>query len=478
MQDGFRLGILKDFSDDYLELFGEMFSTEYSVTREQRIENGKRYITEIKSKNLRETKESLKQEKDEEVLKTISNILTTLKQRKLDLFKSDPEELEAVLNEAKNTFTAKKKQEFWDRQPRVYSEEEKQAFEKQLEQKSEKDEEFTTMEEKFAEYLNSTYSKVNKIEEYAVKMLRMRSSVVREVTSKMQEFFISDLIKNSKESEVPQFSKAAARMFFRAKELNYREFVQYTKWDYQITDLPKAALELVQKCAESLKKSGAIRNKFYDESIKAYITDPECLKYMKTKYRREQEYTSYKEENGIASLKSHAKPSNWQLTGDRKQIEHKKLYKNVYQYVENEDQVFAIRYQNTYRAIIDRVRKKIEIALSSQSQNKNELYQEQFQEQIDQVRQEVIEKYGTLDLTSEQKEEYIALKTEQGLANIEEKMALQLSSDYLAGMTDRSFNDVAVKTGYITQESLQNSVRVQSSSKTIQNLADAMAEGR
>ena len=94
------------------------------------------------------------------------------------------------------------------------------------------------------------------------------------------------------------------------------------------------------------------------------------------------------------------------------------------------------------------------------------------------TRAEVIEKYGTLDLTSEQKEEYIALKTEQGLANIEEKMALQLSSDYLAGMTDRSFNDVAVKTGYITQESLQNSVRVQSSSKTIQNLADAMAEGR
>ncbi|MGN1311187.1 MAG: HD domain-containing protein [Clostridia bacterium] len=478
MQDGFRLGILNDFSDDYLELFGEMFSTEYSVTREQRIENGKHYINEIKSKNLRETRESIMQEKDEEIKREISNILTTLNQRKLDLFKSDPEELEKVLNEAKNTFTAKKKQEFWDRQPRAYSEEERQEFEKQLEHKAENDEDLTTMEEEFAEYLNSIYSKVNKIEEYAVKMLRVRSSVAREVTSKMQEFFISDLIKNSQESEVPQFSEATARMFFKAKELNYREFVQYTKWDYQITDLPKAALELVQKCAESLKKSGAIRNKFYDESIKAYITDPECLKYMKTKYRREQEYTTYKEENGIARLKSHATTHDCKWKNDKKQIAHKRLYKNVYQYVENEDQVFAIRYQNTYRAIINRVEKKIKIALSSESQSKNEFYQEQFQEQIDQIRQEIIEKYGTFDLTPEQKEEYIALKTEQDLANIEEKMAIQLSSDYLAGMTDRSFNDIALKTGYITQESLQNSVRGQSSSNTVQKLADAMAEER
>lgn len=35
---------------------------------------------------------------------------------------------------------------------------------------------------------------------------------------------------------------------------------------------------------------------------------------------------------------------------------------------------------------------------------------------------------------------------------MEEKMAIQLSIDYLSGMTDRSFNNLAIKTGYMTHE--------------------------
>ena len=35
IQDGFRLGIYKDFPDDYLEVFGEMFSTSFARTSEE-----------------------------------------------------------------------------------------------------------------------------------------------------------------------------------------------------------------------------------------------------------------------------------------------------------------------------------------------------------------------------------------------------------------------------------------------------------
>ena len=54
IQDGFRLGIYKDFPDDYLEVFGEMFSTSFARTREEKIANARTIIEQIKQKRLRE----------------------------------------------------------------------------------------------------------------------------------------------------------------------------------------------------------------------------------------------------------------------------------------------------------------------------------------------------------------------------------------------------------------------------------------
>ena len=38
-------------------------------------------------------------------------------------------------------------------------------------------------------------------------------------------------------------------------------------------------------------------------------------------------------------------------------------------------------------------------------------------------------------------------------------MAIQLSTDYLAGMSDKSFIDVAIKTGHFTPEIVENAER-------------------
>ena len=42
---------------------------------------------------------------------------------------------------------------------------------------------------------------------------------------------------------------------------------------------------------------------------------------------------------------------------------------------------------------------------------------------------------------------------------MERKMAIQLSTDYLAGMTDRSFAEIAIQTGHLLPDVLKNGVR-------------------
>ena len=60
-------------------------------------------------------------------------------------------------------------------------------------------------------------SETQKIIEFTGKKLRVRSAVVAEVTSRMQEFFINDLLKNSKNSGILQFSPTGNNYFLEPK---------------------------------------------------------------------------------------------------------------------------------------------------------------------------------------------------------------------------------------------------------------------
>lgn len=461
MQDGFRLGILKGFSDDYLELFGQMFSSEYPGTREERIECGRRIIDQMKQQNLREKRQTrdfmLSQDKD--VQKALSAILEKVKQRNIDINTVNIETLQNLFDKEKDSFRKKRIRAFFKTKGVNIPEEQKNGLEASIVAKLEEGITLNEIEEQFAEELNTIASQVNKIEEFGTKLLRTRSSVVYEVTSKMKEYFINDLIKNSQNSTTPQLSNAGWDMFFKAKSLNYSEFVKSTNWNYQTEEYPEAALGLVEECSESLIKSGAIRNKFYDSVVRKHVTDPEALQYMKTQYRPEIIYTSYRKEHGIGDLKSLAKPTTGTFTGSKEQHALIKLYGDLYSYVQNEDKVFAVRYENTFNAIKTRVAQKINNALTVSHQSKNSLYRAKSQEQIEEIRKEVARIYGTTELTPQQREEYISQKIQCELKQMEKKMAIQLSTDYLAGMTDRSFAEVAIQTGHLSPEVLKNGVR-------------------
>ena len=478
MQDGFRLGILKGFSDDYLELFGEMFSTDYPGSREEKIECGRRIIEQMKKQNLREKRETrdfmLRQAP--EVQKALTAILSRVMQQGLVVNEENVAAIQEIVEQEQANFRKKKIQDFFETKGAGIPEEQRDGLEEAIAKKSEEGISLDEMEEAYAEMLNTAQSQSNKIEEFVTKMLRTRSSVVYEVTSEMKEYFINDLIRNSKNSTTLQFSPAAWTLYLKAKDLNYKEFVKSTNWDYQTEEFPVAALELVEECAESLVKSGAIRNKFYDEDVKQYVTDEEARKYMRTKYRPEESYVSYRKEHGIGDLRAVAKPSSAKFTGTKEQHTLMKLFQDLYSYVENEDKVFAIRYENTFHAIRTRVAQKINNALTAGYQSRNSLYKEKSQAQIDAVRQEILQTYGTLDLAPEQKEEFIAKKIEEALGQIEQKMAIQLASDYVAGMTDRSFADIAIKTGHLSPDVLANGVRGTTESEKVNKIRQDLQE--
>lgn len=490
---GFRLGILKGFSDDYLELFGEILSTDYPGSkREEKIECGRRIIEKIKAENLREarnTKEFLANQSTDVQL-ALTNILDRIQKEKIDIYTGDITVIQEIVEQEKEAFKKKRIQQFFETKGTDIPLEQRQGLEDRILQKLEAGIELDQIEEGFAENLNRINSERNKIEEFATKMLRVRSSVVYEITSRMKEYFINDLLKNSQDSDTPQFSNAGWNLFFKAKNLNYKEFVQYTNWDYQTTELPKTALNLVEQCAESLVKSGAIRNKFYEGTVQKFLSDEEAKKYMRTKYRPESEYESYRKEHGIGDLKNFTRPSR-KFTA-KKQYNLMKLYSDLYSYVQNEDEVFAMRYQDTFNAIPVRIRRKVDLALESKieepiddekdSENlqktkkhfQKHLYHDELKGQIYRIREELSREYGTLDLTEDQISEYVKKQVENELKDMELAIARQLAKEYLAGMTDRSFIDIAIKTGYLSPDVITKAKRGEILSENVLNLSRAI----
>lgn len=480
MQDGFRLGIIKDFDDDYLEFFGEMFSQDYPGTsREDKINCGRRIIEHIKEQNLREKIETVDfmDKQDADMKNALLSINNRIRQAGLSIYnESDIAKIQEIVAQEQDEFRKRKLDEFFGAKGEDVTEEQRKALEEEILRKSAEGTALDKSEKDFARILSKTSSEANKIEEYATKMLRARSSTVYEVTSRMKEYFINDLLRNSQNQDTPQFSNAAWDLFFKAKVLNYEKYVQYTNWDYQTQELPEAAKALVEECAESLVKSGAIRNKFYDEDTRKYMKNEEALEYMETRYRPEEQYTSYRKENGIGDLKSYVKPKNGKFTGN-KQHKLMKLYHDLYSYVENENEVFALRYENTFNAVKTRVRGKIETALSKEHKvDKKHLYREEVQEQVDAYRQKILDIYGTTSLADEQKEEFINREIEAELNNMEYKMALQLSSDYLAGMSDKTFIDLAIKTEHFKQETVENAERGVILSESVKKLVNNIDE--
>ena len=103
---------------------------------------------------------------------------------------------------------------------------------------------------------------------------------------------------------------------------------------------------------------------------------------------------------------------------------------------------------NVYNAIPYTVRDNVEWALKNEIECQDYLIDLQ-RKSNNSIRKRIQDTYGSCDITEEQKEDFIKLLVEEERQKMEEKMAMQLAIDYIGGMTDPMFNDVAKKLGYI-----------------------------
>ncbi len=434
IQDGFRLGIVDSFNDDYLEAFGTMFFDDGTLTREEKIEKAGAFLDEIKSQSLRIFKSDMNTKINKQILEHTSAIIKEANEKGINTKKLTDEE-QVKLDEFVN---------------------------EKIEQIRTNTSTSSSMEK------NQLESYLMELREFIGKMTKVNSGTVERITDAMREYFIQDFIKNSKSTGKMGFSQKAEDLFYKIKELNYQYIVQYTKWDYQYEGQPEAALELIKRVSKGLIKSGAIRDKIYDSSIRSYITDPDALQYMNTPYREEEEYEGYRIRKKISrpsqvackdkDKDKHKKSKGKKLKSKKCKMHRNKMLRDAYTYTRKMGQIFAIKYMNVFNAIPHTVVENVECALDNRIAVVDFLTD--FQAKSNRkLRNRMIEKYGSLAKAKENKEDFIAELIEEERQKMEEKMATQLAIDFLSGMTDRGFNDLAIRTGFMTKKQAYNAKR-------------------
>lgn len=169
-------------------------------------------------------------------------------------------------------------------------------------------------------------------------------------------------------------------------------------------------------------------------------------------------YMETRRKYGIRNFKS----TNKKFTGDApvsKLQSRYELYLSVYEHLQNQGETFASQYKLTYHAIQKRIEDKVAKALDSkypEQEKEKSMYASQYTQQIIRIRDKIQDAYGTLDLTSEQKDEIIKKLIATERDDMERHLAIQVATDYISGMSDTAFSELAVRTGVLTKEELEN----------------------
>ena len=435
--DRLRLGIQKDFDEDYLEFIGDILSDGFTTTKEERIEIAKGIIEEVKEEKLMQLLSDAKAQGNMEILKHSNRIIKELH--------TNVKNYEQLSIEDQEKAAERMMEEYIDR---YKIEQYKQAM-------SDEDKKFID-------------SDISKMREFTRNKLRMRTAVVETITNRIREALINDLVKESRQNGELGFSKAMNKLFFTAKELNYK-YVPETKWEYQKEALPVAIHKMVEMVANDLKKSGIIQNKFYDREIRKYVEDEEAKKYLKTTgYTDDSEFVDARRTIGIKCISMHGKKFTSEGGTRDPKVARAELSNSAFHYVSDFGKLFAKAYENTFMSVENQIVSKIKNAMGRLPKNdakKREthiqFFDEKVKEQENQYREQIIQKYGKnlAEITDEQIYEFARPIIEQERAKMEEKMAAQMAINFLAGMPDKAIITHAIEIGVLDKDIFNKSAR-------------------
>lgn len=495
VRDGFRLGILKTFNDKYLEIFGrteskdELSDDEHG--RKIAIEIAKAKIREIQEKYLEEYANDVKNSKNADILETTRNIINEINSKQINTYMLAKYYDRQEFDDETNKKITKEEEKLTEEEKKLKFERETEEYETKKEEIEEQVNEILQKHlEKFVddkgEILPEQYGSVKadiiKITEYVNEMIYMNTKVVNEVTNRVQEYFIKDLIDNTKEQIkkikekieegtitedeaecIPLLSDYAAGIYKKARNYGYTFYVPQTKTRYQKELLPKNVKRIVEYCANHIIKDGIIQRKLCDRTIRSQIPS-EMLEYANIEPQEDKS-----DIEDLKSIASTARIKERYTTEQKNKKSKFNIINKLKRNITKQNSRFAQTYIYICDAIEHQIRNKVERAISPDYKydtSKTDVLEIELEKEIKDIRENILPKYPNIakkamteeetQQREEQKEQIIQNLVEDERKKIIEKMAIQLSMDYISGMTDEGIKDLAIDLGYMKQQEYED----------------------
>ncbi len=460
VRDGFRLGILKNFNNQFLSIFGRIVATSRSAIKDDKdaIEIAKDEIKRLQEKHLEETESDIEDPNNKKLIEIAKKIRNEIKNNGINTYILSSFYEEDTAIELGNNNQA----ELFEIEKEKAENKINEILQKHLEQYVAERLSDPTVDKR--EVKNA----LGKITDYVNKMLYVNTMVVKDVTNKIQEFFIEDLITNTRnllESNkkaqekgetpisVPLLSEYAADLYKKAKNFGYTFYVPHVKTKYQKELLPKNVQKIVEDCSRRILESGILDDRLSDVAIKNKIPQ-EKLEVL--------EIENYEEDLRTIASKTTIKG---RYTADKKNKRGKfDIVAKVEDSIKKQGTRLAKVYEHCYEAIEHQIKSKVNIALSHdyKYRERTSCIDVQYEDEIKKMREKYLSMYpelacNTTDETKVAKQEELKerittelIKTE--LKKIKEKMAIQISMDYISGMTDEGIKDLAIDLNFMTQD--------------------------
>ena len=491
MLDAFSFKIFDRFSDNYSELIAQLLCETYGDTkrikeeienaendiekakieekyRQQRIRNAKEYIREIKIKHLRETNEDI----DEECVEQVRNIIFRLENENIDMENITKEQYNRTIEIVNNVIL-----------------------------------EFTRKKIEEGQNINVVKVQASKISDYFVKMQKTRKRVVEDVMDRMQEAILNDYIETTNKkweeydndsslSDEERYALKKQSMGFSdkvneiiygpkgMKALDYIEYVQYAKKEYQTELMPKVTYKMIRNNAKVIVKTGIIRKKFFDPKVTSHIQDEKLLQIMQKKDLDIDNYEKYKKrldlrEEEIRTIKGRAHlKKNYYSQKSRPRLKRLELYKDIYRSIQRQGGRFARNCEDVYNAIPYTTKELFQRAVNENYEENQYLGKEEAKK-IKEIRGLINNKFKNSEVTAEGIQELMDEYIEKERQNIEEKVATLICRDYIAGMGDIRIKDLLIKTGYASRRKLdKQDIPSKEENKGVKKLIDNLEKDR
>ena len=326
------------------------------------------------------------------------------------------------------------------------------------------------------------------------------SKTIIAVTSEVSEFFMNDLVKSSTNKNIPQLSPVVTKIYKKAKHWIYNHYLPEVKTVYQIELLPANTLKIVEHFAKKIMESGVIEKKLLDPNVREQIPS-EMLECIKGQLDSALEGKDNKR-NMPAKVTSRVN----ELFSSNKSLkkEEDNITSRIKDVVNKQGERFALTYQYLYIAIEDRIRNKVKkvLALSEreiyEKEHINETEKKQKKEkkkngldielerELDRIKEVIeVEDLNLLsDFKSSNEGDYnsridaiVQKLVAKERKKMIEKMAIQIVCDYISGKTEPDIKNLAIELGIMTEEQYQDAQkRTGETTKEIQDLQNSHSD--